>query len=181
MRKILFSLIFLLFGISASFSQSFKTEEGKATFYSKVPLHNFEGNSKNLVGLINLDDGTVDFYLDLETLDTGNGKRNKDMKLALETKKYPFAEFFGKLVSDFDPSSTEIHDVKVAGTFKIHGVEREIEVDGSLQMKENGLHVKAEWMLNLLDYNIDPPKILFIKVDKNQEIKIEALLKPVER
>ncbi|HAW81532.1 MAG TPA: YceI family protein, partial [Balneola sp.] len=27
---------------------------------------------------------------------------------------------------------------------------------------------------------IEPPKILFIKVDQEQEIKIEALLKPVD-
>ena len=180
MKKSFLSIFLLLFLTGLSFAQSFKTEEGKATFYSRVPLHNFEGNSENLVGLINLDEKTVDFYIDLETLDTGNGKRDKDMKLTLETKKYPFAEFFGKLISDFDHESSEVQDVTVAGTFKIHGVEKEIEVDGTLQMKDEGLYVTAGWILSLLDYNIEPPKILFIKVDKDQEIEIEALLKPVD-
>ena len=102
------------------------------------------------------------------------------MKLTLETKKYPFAEFFGKLVSDFDPESFSIQDVTVRGTFKIHGEEQEIEVDGTMQMREDGLFITAGWILSLLDYNIEPPKILFIKVDQEQEIKIEALLKPVD-
>lgn len=180
MKNLFISSFLVLFATSFSFSQSFKTEEGKATFYSKVPLHSFEGNSENLVGLINLDEKTVDFYIDLETLDTGNGKRDKDMKLTLETKKYPFAEFFGKLVSDFDTESSSIQDVKVKGIFKIHGVEKEIEVAGTLQMKDNGLHLTAGWILSLLDYKIEPPQILFIKVDKEQEIKIDALLKPVD-
>jgi polyisoprenoid-binding protein YceI len=180
MRKLFFSAFIILLSSSLSIAQSFKTEEGKATFYSKVPLHSFEGNSENLVGLVNLDEGTVDFYIDLETLDTGNGKRDKDMKLTLETEKYPFAEFFGKLTSDFDPESTSVQDVTVKGTFKIHGVEREIEVEGTMQIKENGLFITAGWILSLLDYNIEPPKILFIKVDKEQEIEIEALLKPVD-
>ena len=180
MRKLFFSAFIILLSSSLSIAQSFKTEEGKATFYSKVPLHSFEGNSENLVGLVNLDEGTVDFYIDLETLDTGNGKRDKDMKLTLETEKYPFAEFFGKLTSDFDPESTSVQDVTVKGIFKIHGVEREIEVEGTMQIKENGLFITAGWILSLLDYNIEPPKILFIKVDKEQEIEIEALLKPVD-
>ena len=180
MKRTVLSAFFVLFTSSFCLAQSFKTEEGKATFYSKVPLHSFEGNSENLTGLINLDDGTIDFYIDLETLDTGNGKRDKDMKLTLETKKYPFAEFFGKLVSDFDPESFSIQDVTVRGTFKIHGEEQEIEVDGTMQMREDGLFITAGWILRLLDYNIEPPKILFIKVDQEQEIKIEALLKPVD-
>ena len=180
MKKIILSTLFLLFGFSTGFTQSFKTETGKATFYSKVPLHSFEGVSETLVGLIDLDKGTVDFYIDLETLDTGNGKRDKDMKLTLETEKYPFAEFFGKLVSDFNAESNDVQGVKVKGTFKIHGEEQEIEVNGTLQMTDEGLHVTAGWILNLLDYKIKPPKVLFIKVDENQEIKIDALLKPIE-
>lgn len=180
MKKLTLFILFLIFGFSMGFAQSFKTETGKATFYSKVPLHSFEGNSETLVGLIDLKEKTIDFYIDLETLDTGNGKRDKDMKLTLETKKYPFAEFFGKLVTDFNSESTEVQDVKVRGTFKIHGEEKEIEVDGTLQMTDEGLHVTAGWILNLLDYKIVPPKVLFIKVDENQEIKIDALLKPIE-
>ncbi|XWN38079.1 MAG: YceI family protein [Balneola sp.] len=180
MKKLILTSVLFLCTTVVSFSQSFKTEEGKATFYSKVPLHNFEGNSENLVGLIDLEKGTVDFYIDLETLDTGNGKRDKDMKLTLETKKYPFAEFFGTLTSDFDSESGSVQDVTVKGTFKIHGEEQEIEVEGTLQMKDDGLHVTAGWILSLTDYKIEPPKILFIKVDENQEIKINALLKPVD-
>jgi len=180
MKKLFLASLLLVLSVSFVSAQSFKTEEGKATFYSKVPLHSFEGNSEKLVGLVNLEDGTIDFYIDLETLDTGNGKRDKDMKLTLETKKYPFAEFFGKLDSDFDPESSPVQDVSVKGTFKIHGQEQEIEVEGTLQLTDEGLHVTAGWILSLLDYDIEPPKILFIKVDKDQEIKIDALLKPVE-
>ncbi len=178
--RYLFLLLTLLFTTYPISAQSFKTEEGKATFYSKVPLHSFEGNSDHLTGLINLDDNTVDFYIDLETLDTGNGKRDKDMKLTLETKKYPFAEFTGKIVSDFDQTSSEVQDVTVEGVFKIHGEEQEIEVDGTLQMTDEGLKMTAGWILRLEDYNIEPPKLLFIKVDQEQEIELNALLKPVE-
>ncbi len=179
MKKLILFILLSFLPLFALKAQSYKTESGKAVFISKVPLHTFEGSSDKLVGLIDLDDNTVDFYLDLETLDTGNGKRDRDMRLTLETKKYPFAEFFGKLTSGFDPCSPEVQPVTAKGTFKIHGKEQEIEVDGELQMTEEGLQLKAGWILNLEDYDIKPPRLLIIKVDEEQEIKIEALLKPI--
>ena len=43
--------------------------------------------------------------IDLTTLETGIGKRDKDMRKPLETDKSPFAEFFGKLTSSFDATA----------------------------------------------------------------------------
>lgn len=176
-KLILLSLFFLPLSLTAQ-AQSYMTEEGKAVFYSKVPLHNFSGTSNNLSGRINLADKSIDFYIDLETLDTGNGKRDRDMKKTLKTDKFPYGEFLGKIVSDFDPESSEEQAVKVQGVFKIHGHEKEIEVEGTLQKTDEGLLVKAKWILNLDDYEIKPPKLLFVKVDEEQELEIEALLKP---
>ncbi|GAB5409518.1 MAG: hypothetical protein BalsKO_18830 [Balneolaceae bacterium] len=131
MKKLL-PLIFLIGFTTSAFSQSFYTETGTAVFHSKVPLHTFSGSSENLVGLINLDDSTIDFYLDLETLDTGNGKRDKDMLLTLDVKQYPFGEFFGKMTSDFDVDLQEEQDVTVEGVFKIHGKEQNVVISGTL-------------------------------------------------
>lgn len=161
-------------------AQAFKTEAGHVEFHSEVPLHSFTGTSDHLVGLINLDDKTVDFYLDLNTLETGISKRDKDMRNTLEVEKHPFAEFFGKLVSGFDPSSNEPQQVSVQGDFTVHGVTREITVDGTLQKTQQGLRVKAEWILNLENYDIEPPGILFYRVDEKQDIEINALLTPTE-
>ena len=178
MKKLLLILTLFLSSTFYAHAQSYITEEGKAVFYSKVPLHNFSGTSNNLTGRIDLNDKSVDFYIDLETLDTGNGKRDRDMKKTLKTDKYPYGEFLGTLVSDFDANSDAEQAVKVKGTFKIHGHEQEIEVEGTLQKTAEGLVVKASWILNLDDYEIKPPKILFVKVDEKQEIEIEAVLKP---
>tara|TARA_R110000868_G_scaffold304437_3_gene564992 strand:+ start:12802 stop:13341 length:540 start_codon:yes stop_codon:yes gene_type:complete len=175
MKKLLSILLFTCLTVSG-FSQSFYTETGTAIFYSKVPLHNFSGTSNSLIGLINFDDSTVDFYIDLETLDTKNAKRDKDMKLTLDTENYPYGEFFGKLTSEFDLESTAEQEVMVEGVFKIHGKEKEIIVEGTLRRDGENLYLKAGWILLLEDYEIVPPQILFIKVDQEQEIEINATL-----
>ena len=160
-------------------AQSFYSDTGTAEFTSSVPLHTFTGTSPSLTGMIKTDERTVDFFLDLETLETGNAKRDKDMLLTLETDNYPFAEFFGNITTPFDPDAlNEEQAVKVQGNFKIHGVEKEVEVTGSITVTDEGLKVLANWVLNLEDYNIEPPSLLIIKVDKQQKIAIDILLKP---
>lgn len=161
-------------------AQEFKTESGQAVFHSRVPLHSFTGSSNHLVGFISLADSTVDFYLDLNTLETGISKRDKDMRSTLETDKYPFAEFFGKLITDFDPDHKTRQEVTVRGEFTIHGVSREIEVEGTLQRTDEGLRVSAAWIINIEDYDIEPPGILFYRVNKDQKIEIDALLTPTQ-
>lgn len=160
-------------------AQVFKSENGHAEFHSSVPLHSFTGTSDHLVGRISLPDSTVDFYLDLTTLDTGNNKRDKDMRETLETGRYPFAEFFGTLISPFNSESKQPQQATVQGEFKIHGVSRKITVEGTLQQTNSGLSVKASWTLDMTDYDIRPPGILFYRVDENIDIEIEALLQPV--
>lgn len=161
-------------------AQSFVTEEGQAEFTSSVPLHSFTGTSNHLRGLIDLDENLVDFYIDLQTLDTGNGKRDRDMYSTLETDQYPFAEFTGSFQTPFDQESTEEQNVTVTGDFTIHGVTQSIEVDGILQKQNNELHLEASWILNLDDYEIEPPGILFYRVDEEIEIRIEAELERQE-
>lgn len=171
-------LAFLLLFAATTHAQVFNTEKGTAEFTSSVPLHTFTGTSDKLIGQVNLDESTIDFYIDVNTLKTGNKKRDKDMRITLESKEFPFAEFFGKLVSPFDPSSTEKQPAVVKGKFTIHGVSQEIEVEGTLQSTAKGLHVEANWDLNLKDYDIVPPSLLIVKVDEVQKVRIDALLAP---
>lgn len=166
-------------GIPAAYGQAYMTETGHAEFESSVPLHSFTGSSEYLVGKIDLSNKVVDFYLDLTTLDTGNDKRDKDMRETLETGKYPFAEFYGRLVSDVDSSASGPVDVQVRGRFSIHGVERQVRIGGTLHPTDEGLRLEAAWTLNLTDYEIKPPGILFYRVDEEIDIKINALLEPV--
>ena len=158
--------------------QAFFADDGHVEFLSNVPLHSFVGASDQLVGRIDLAEKTVDFYVDLNTLDTGNGKRDKDMRKTLETDEFPFAEFFGTLVTDVDPETSMAQEVEVEGDFTIHGVTRSIRVPGTLTLQDGAMRVQASWILNLDDYNIEPPSLLILKVDEEQEISFDILLKP---
>ena len=170
-----FTLTFVLFADSLQ-AQSFITESGHVEFTSSVPLHSFTGSSGHLHGLIDFDKNLVDFYIDLQTLDTGNGRRDRDMYSTLNVEDHPFAEFTGKLISDFDQSSESAQNVTVEGDFTVNGVTSEITVNGELKMDGPVLQLRAGWVLNITDYDIKPPGILFYRVDEEMDIHIESAL-----
>lgn len=157
------------------------TDSGRAEFTSRVPLHSFTGESDHLTGMIDPDDFMVDFYLDLNTLRTGIDRRDRDMFRTLNVADYPFAEFTGSLPSSFNPDSDEEQTVTVTGQFTIHGVTRDVDIEGIIRRSSDGFEIEAHWTLNLNDYDIEPPGILFYRVNEEQEIRIKAVLLPQAR
>jgi polyisoprenoid-binding protein YceI len=154
----------------------FMTRSGHAEFTSRVPLHTFTGESGYLTGMIDPEENLIDFYLDLNTLKTGIDRRDRDMYRTLNVSDHPFAEFTGALDPPLNPVSDQEQRVTAVGDFTLNGVTNEVEIEGTLRNRGEELHLDAEWNLNLNDFDIEPPGILFYRVNEEQEIRIEAVL-----
>ncbi len=175
-QLIVIVLFWLTWGAQA---QEFLTKSGKVVFLSKAPLNEFTGESNLLQGLVDVEKNLLDFYVDLNTLNTGISLRDKHMRENyLETEKFPFAEFSGKL-DKLPPLTSNWTEVKAKGKFKIHGIEREITVTGQLRKVGNGnLELKASFTVLLSDYKIDIPKLVFYELAEEQQVSLEAILTP---
>lgn len=155
----------------------YATQSGTATFQSSVPLHEFTGKSNYLTGMIDMDRNLVDFYLDLRSLETGNSRRDRDMYSTLNTEEFPYAEFTGELVTQFDPADSTRQHVTVSGTFTIHGIGRKKQIEGWLRPTAGGIHLQASWTQSLAEHEIEPPGILFYRVRDHVDVQIEAILR----
>jgi polyisoprenoid-binding protein YceI len=176
------TILFLL--IQANLlAQNFQTANGSVVFLSKAPLSEFEGKSAALKGLVDLDNNVLDFYLDLNTLKTGIGLRDKHMRdNYLETKKFPFAEFTGKMLNIEDITLEELKkgkEVSAKGVFKIHGVNQERTIKGTLKLSDNGQNLELEtyFEVALKDHNIAKPSVMGYDLADVQEVSIRATFK----
>lgn len=179
-RLLILFLFFLVLTVSGkTVAQSFKTENGNVEFLSKASLNEFTGKSSDLNGLIDLDKNLLDFFVDLNTIKTGIGLRDRHMRENyLETKKFPYAEFTGQINSPKELTKGQSIKVTATGKFKVHGIEREIEVPGTITLiNENSIQLNATFKILLSDYQIAIPTIVFYELAEEQIVTINALLK----
>lgn len=162
------------------YAQKYQTDDGYAQFHSSVPLHSFTGESHLLNGWIDFDQNLIDFYLDLSTLKTGNSRRDRDMYHTLNIDQYPFAEFTGSFISDYNPESIEVQPVTVSGEFTLNGITVQKEIEGSIEQSGRTIIVKAKWVQKLSEHQVEPPGILFYRVRDEMDIEIRAELIPVQ-
>lgn len=166
--------------LSVACAQTYVTDKGHAEVHGKAPVSHYTGLSDDLQGEINTETNTVNFKLKLESLNTGNHKRNKHLYETLNIKSYPYATFEGKL-SDFDPGNKKVQNVTVKGKFTIHGVSKEIEVKGTLGQTDNGnLAFVAAFPVNITEYGMQRPKIFAYKVDDKHVINVHGTLQKRE-
>ncbi|NCP83430.1 MAG: YceI family protein [Bacteroidetes bacterium] len=172
-KSLLFVLLFFPYFVTA---QEFETKTGMIEFLSEATVESFTGSSNQLNGYINLSDSTLDFYLDLATLETGVKLRDEHMRENhLETEKFPYAEFSGKM-RGFDTAIADSQQVFANGTFTIHGVSKEIEVEGKAILVDGKFGLSATWNIILQDYEITRPKFLFLKLSESQIVTLKAAL-----
>lgn len=167
-----------LFWVQNSDAQIFTSDSGYVEFESSAPLLTFKGTSDNLNGFLNTDTNEVDFYVDLSTLDTGNRRRDRDMRqVYLEVERFPFAEFSGEIVTPWNPESNNPQTVSVEGSFTMREISRPFSAEGVITLVDGGYQIEASWEILLEDYNIDRPRIVFYELSDVQKIRIDINLK----
>ena len=98
----------------------------------------------------------------------------------LQTDKFPFTHFTGKLVKAELVKEGE-YKVTADGTMFIHGVEKPLTVEGTMLASDNGFRIQTTFIAPLTDYNIEVPQLMFFKIDENMTLELDFFVKKVEK
>ena len=158
-----------------------KARDNQVKFTSRVTAFTFSGVTDQIDGFLYWEGDSLfaqkprfHFEVNLAGFDTGIGKRDRDMREVLDTEKWPKAVYKGEIAEHAAVDSTvTAYRVKTKGTLSLHGVDRAIEVPGTVVVEEGRSKVEAAFSFKLADYEIEAPSLAaFVKV--NQEIALEV-------
>ncbi|MBE2190018.1 MAG: YceI family protein, partial [Candidatus Kapabacteria bacterium] len=178
-------IIFLLFAFNIANAQEYQVDKSKKNlvkFTSEMPVESFDGVTNKIDGYLymksdNLKDAEIYFEVDLNSVDTGIGLRNRHMREDyLHTDKYQFTNFKGNLTTIKEVSQTEF-DVVASGKMFIHGVTREISINGKIYKVPNGYQLKSQFIVKLTDYNIKVPKFMFVRISEDIQLTLDFFVK----
>ncbi len=162
----------LSFGLNA---QVFKTDTGHAEVKGSNGMADYTGVTNQLNGTVNLNTDSVNFQLPLKSLKTGNSLRDNHMLSTLEAKKFPKAQFSGKIIGDF-PQSDNSKKVTVKGNFSIHGQTKTIKVTGKVNRTARTLKIKDSYPIKITAYGMERPGFWFTKINDKHTIKVNVVL-----
>ncbi len=155
-------------------------------FVSDAPIEKFDGVTQKVDGYViwegeNLTNNSeIYIEVDLNSLDTGIGLRNRHMRENyLETDQFPFAKFSGKLVEATSTPQNHIQ-AKAEGTLSIHGVERPLVVEATINPGESSYRVSTQFVVALSDFDVKIPQIMFYKINENMDLELDVTFKVIK-
>lgn len=164
-----------------------KSKNNQVRFVSKAPFDDFDGTTNKIDGYIYsegedlLEKSEIYFEVDLISIDTGIGLRNRHMRdNYLETDKFPLAYFKGALVTA-DKINQNEYKVTAEGEMFIHGIKKLLTITGQMIEKDSGYQMKAEFKISLPDYKIKIPKIMFFKINETVDVYVDFFVKMIDR
>lgn len=130
---------------------------GTLQFDARATLGPFSGITRTVAGALTggpaLEQvrGWVEFPVD--SLDTGNGLRNRDMRGALEAEQFSTIRFD---LTEVRPSPLQDSTMvlTLVGNFTIHGTSRRVSLPATLTWTSGGIRVQALLPMDVRDYGI---------------------------
>jgi hypothetical protein len=184
MKKLLLLLIFVPVTVVSALAQGkYFTRSGKIFFKcTKSSIEKIEATNKSTTAVLDIKTGQFQFAVLMKGFEFERALMQEHFnENYVESEKFPKAEFKGQVINyaevAFDKDGT--YPVKVKGILTIHGVSKEMETAGIIQVKQGKLLTKADFILLLSDYNISIPSLVSDKISNTVNISVDCLLEPL--
>ena len=184
MYKTLTGLLLLIAPAVFAQSRTYVVKAGDkstAEFHAEDSYDAFDGTTNRVSGTIVADPanpsaGSVTLSVDMNSLDTGVGLRNREMRdRYLQTPKFPTATFQSKSVEA--PASIAANapaDIRVAGDFMLHGVTKAMTIPVRVVVLPDGrIHATSQFAVHMPDFGINVPKNVLVTVNDEVPVRLD--------
>ena len=177
------SLLLLALTLSATPVPSviYRVKSGSIAFRSDAPLELIQANSTELEGLMDTQRKQFAFRVRISSFKGFNGvlQREHFNENYMESGRFPFASFEGKVIEDIDYSQSGTYALRARGNLTVHGVTQERILRVDLVVKDKIISARSAFTVLLADHNITIPKVVHEKLASEIKVEVKAdLLAP---
>jgi hypothetical protein len=182
MRSIV-ALLFVFACSAVAAQEKFYTKTGKISFFSSATMENIEAHNKSAIVLLNTKTGDLQYSVLMKGFEFRKALMQEHFnKNYIESDKFPRAEFKGQVTNNASVNYTTngTYNVSVKGKLTIHGVSKDVDVPGTLTVKDGKVLANAVFNVLVADYNITIPRIYRDNIAKSIKITVDCPLDPVK-
>ncbi len=179
MKKAGIILLVIIFCCSycTSYSQLYFTKNGRISFFSKTSLEDISANNNQVLSVVNMQTGALQFSLLNNAFYFPKAKMQEDFNdNYIESDKYPKSTFKGVItdIGTVNLNNDGNYQIHVKGDLMIHGITKNIAAAGMLNIKNGNISATASFKVLLADYNIKIPTIVVNKIAKEIEVTVSC-------
>ena len=153
-----------------------------AEFHAEDTYDSFDGKTSDVTGTIVADPAnpaaaSVTVVINIDSLDTGVGLRNKEMRERfLESNKFGTATF--KSVSVTGPTSIAPNapaEISVTGDMTLHGVTKRLTIPVRVVLIPDGrIHATSNFKIHMPDFGISVPHTILVTVNDEVPVRLDV-------
>lgn len=160
--------------------QKYVCDEGFIRFYSHATIEDITATNEKISSAFETGSGSIAFVVPINQFIFAKALMQEHFnEKYMESERYPRATFQGKIVG-YDPGVTTSQSVNAQGKLTIHGVTREVTVPGQIAKSEKGLTMNSKFMVELKDYEIDIPRLMWQNIAERVEVTLALSFRPSE-
>ena len=177
MKTKLFFLATVLFISILGYSQIYTGKSSVISFFSHGPIEDIAATSKSAQVMMNATKGDVAVKVTIK----GFAFEKKLMEehfneKYMESDKYPYATFSGKVKDSLDYKKDGTYKVTVVGKLNMHGVEKERTIPATVTIKGGEISIESKFIVALKDHNIEIPSLVAQNIAEQVEITVKSTL-----
>ncbi|MCR9251026.1 MAG: YceI family protein [bacterium] len=174
--KLFFSGVLMLLAVQLN-AQKFVSNESFIKFYSEAPLEDIEATNETAKSVIDMSNGELVFSVAIKDFEFEKSLMQEHFnENYLESEKYPKSTFKAK-IQNWSGAKGE-STVKAVGQFEIHGVTKDVEIEGKINYSDDKVVIDAVFPVKLQDYKIKIPKAVFYNIAEEVEVTIKFTYAP---
>jgi hypothetical protein len=178
MRLIILSSFLFVAAFTAK-AQIYLGQTSKISFYSESKVEDIDATSTTTMPVLNTISNELVFKISNTSFHFKSALMEEHFnENYIESEKYPFSIFKGKINEKIDYTKDGEHDVTVTGKMNIHGVEKDVTMKGKVTVKSGKILLNSKFKIKLSDYNISVPSVVAYNVAEEVDVTVEATLAP---
>jgi len=175
-EKIIF-LSALIFSAVFSKAQIYMGKSYEVSFFSDGPIEDIAATSKSAQVILNSAKNEIAIKVTIKGFDFEKELMQEHFnEKYLESDKYPYATFSGKIKDTIDYKKDGIYKVAVVGKLKMHDVEKERTIQGTLLVKGGEITIESKFIVALKDHKIEIPSLMTQNIAEMVEVTLKLTL-----
>jgi polyisoprenoid-binding protein YceI len=160
-------------------SQIVVSRNANLSFFSEAPIENISAVSNTGESALNLETKSIYFKVAIRTFEFKKSLMQEHFnENYMESIKFPYAEFNGKIKEQIDLTKDGIYPVTVQGDLKIHGVTKNYLVKAELNVKGGEITANSTFPVKLADHEIKIPRLVIKNIAEVVQVTVSALYQP---